>query len=342
MVTSEWPTAERPHAVPFVVHQVDFLRRAGVQVDLFYFRGAQSPVRYLKAWRQLRKQFRLGDYHLFHAQFGQSAVLHWPSSLPLVVTLHGDDILGVKNEGGRTTLKGRLLQQFLRLISRRAGAVIIVSDQMRSHIPRSVPLHLLPTGVDIESLPTMSKAEARRQLGLAEEGRLVLFVGNPADPYKRHVLAEQAMNELRRETPAELVVGWNRTHHEILVLMQAADVLLVTSSQEGSPTVVKEALASNLPIVSVAVGDVVKRLQGVEGCEIADASPEALAKSLARILKRGRRTNGRESVRELDENVLTGRLIEIYRSVMKSARGQRGTRQVLPPREKQTQAKAAR
>jgi glycosyltransferase involved in cell wall biosynthesis len=200
----------------------------------------------------------------------------------------------------------------------------------------------LPTGVDIESLPTMSKAEARRQLGLAEEGRLVLFVGNPADPYKRHVLAEQAMNELRRETPAELVVGWNRTHHEILVLMQAADVLLVTSSQEGSPTVVKEALASNLPIVSVAVGDVVKRLQGVEGCEIADASPEALAKSLARILKRGRRTNGRESVRELDENVLTGRLIEIYRSVIKSARGQRGTRQVLPPREKQTQAKAAR
>ena len=50
MITCEWPTPELPHAVPFVVRQVDFLRKAGVDIDVFSFRGARNPLNYLKAW----------------------------------------------------------------------------------------------------------------------------------------------------------------------------------------------------------------------------------------------------------------------------------------------------
>ena len=46
-------------------------------------------------------------------------------------------------------------------------------------------------------------------------------------------------------------------------LMNAADCLLVTSDAEGSPTMVQEALATNLPVVSVDVGDIAERLEGV-------------------------------------------------------------------------------
>jgi glycosyltransferase involved in cell wall biosynthesis len=338
MVTSEWPTPERPYAVPFIVQQVDFLRRAGVDVDVFSFRGAQKPLNYLKAWWRLRLRRRKNRYDLLHAQFGQSALLHWPSRLPLVVTFHGDDILGVKNEEGRTTLGGRILQWLLKLISLKADAVIIVSDQMRNHIPSSVPLTLLPTGVDIDALPTMSKAQARRELGLPPEQRLVLFVGNPADPYKRYDLAEQAVELLNRRMPARLILGWKRTHREILVLMQACDALVVTSHQEGSPTVVKEALASNLPIVSVAVGDVALRLRGVEGCELcADTSAETIAASLERVLATRQRTNGRETVRQLDEKVLAQRLIGIYSSVVKDLdRRHRSRRKVVLSQQKET------
>jgi glycosyltransferase involved in cell wall biosynthesis len=99
--------------------------------------------------------------------------------------------------------------------------------------------------------------------------------------------------------------------------MSACDALLFTSMQEGSPNVVKEALACDLPVVSVAVGDVAERLHGIEGCELcADERPEALAAALGRVLRRGRRSAGREAIRQLDETVTTARVIAIYRSVL--------------------------
>lgn len=318
MVTSEWPTPERPRAVPFLVQQVSFLRRAGVEVEVFSFRGAQKPMNYLRAWMRLRRQLDPSRYDLVHAQFGQSALLPWPRRMPLVVTFHGDDILGEKREGGRPTLGGRFLQRICQLISLIADAVIIVSDQMRDHIPSSVPLHLLPTGVDLDSLPSMPKEEARRQLGLPLDERLVLFVGNPADPYKRYELAKQSIDILNQRLSARLILGWNMPHRDILVHMHACDAFVMTSFQEGSPTVVKEALACNLPIISVVVGDVVKRLRGVEGCEVcSDDKPETIAASLERVLRWGQRTNGCETVKELDEKVLADRMIGVYRSVMK-------------------------
>jgi len=297
---------------------VSFIRRAGVEVEVFSFHGGKKPMNYLRAWRRLRKQLDPSRYDLVHAQFGQSALLPWPKRMPLVVTFHGDDILGEKGEGGRPTLGGKFLQSISQLISLRADAVIIVSDQMRDFIPSSVPLHLLPTGVDLDSLPSMPKGVARRQLGLPLEERLVLFVGNPADPYKRYGLAKEAVDILNRRLSARLILGWNMPHRDILVLMRACDAFVMTSHQEGSPTVVKEALACNLPIVSVVVGDVVLRLRGVEGCEVcSDDTPETIAAALERVLIWGRRTNGRETVKELDEKVLAEKLIGIYQSVMK-------------------------
>jgi len=95
----------------------------------------------------------------------------------------------------------------------------------------------------------------------------------------------------------------------------------VTSLQEGSPTIVKEALACNLSVVSVIVGDVAERVEGIEGCEIVpDDKPETIAAAIERSLRRGGRIRGREAVTQLDEKVLAGKLIGIYRSVLKSPR----------------------
>ena len=106
MVTCEWPTPELPGRASFVIRQIDFLSRAGVDVEVFAFRGSKKVLNYLKAWRRLRRQLKERRYDLVHAQFGQSALLPWPKRLPLVVTFRGCELLGDKGPDGRTTWAG--------------------------------------------------------------------------------------------------------------------------------------------------------------------------------------------------------------------------------------------
>ena len=316
-VTSEWPSVETPYAAPYLVRQVDFLRRAGIDVDIFSFRGARRLQNYIRAWRRFRERFRQAHYDLIHAHWGQSALLAFPRRVPLVITFHGCDLNGVKGLDGRTTAKGKLLQLVCRAIARRADAVIVVSERLMRHLPSSVPASILPLGLDLSSIPLIPKAEARRQLGLPEAERLVLFVGSPEDPVKRCHLAREAVRTLNETLPARFILGWEMPNSRILRLMNACDVLVLTSMQEGSPTVVKEALACNLPVVSVDVGDVAARVRAIPGCEICgDDRPETMARALERVLRSGQRIAGRQAIKNLDEAVLTQQLIAIYESAL--------------------------
>jgi teichuronic acid biosynthesis glycosyltransferase TuaC len=313
-ITSEW--IDTGHGAPFIARQVEFLRRAGIDVEVFAFRGAKNPINYLKAWRRLRRKLKRERYDLIHAQFGQSGLLALTKRIPLVVTLRGDDILGVNRPGRRPALYGRLLRRLTQFVTLCSDAVIVVADHMRAHVPSSTPVHVIPSGLDLDSFKRLPQTEARQRLGLSEGERLVLFACNPADERKRFDLARRAVEILNARLPAELIVAWGVPHAEIPIYMSACDVFVFTSSQEGSPNVVKEALACDLPVVSVAVGDVRQRLQGVEGCEVCvDERPETIAAALERAFSRGGRIRGREAVQCLDERLLTKKVIDIYWSV---------------------------
>jgi glycosyltransferase involved in cell wall biosynthesis len=273
-------------------------------------------MNYLKAWNCLRKRLDPTRYDLVHAQFGQAGLLPWPKRVPVVVTFHGCDILGDMNRDGRVTIAGRVLQGMCQLEAIAADGVIIVSNAMRRYLPRRVRPLVLPTGVDLDSLPTMPPQEARHILGLSQADRLVLFVGDPAVHGKRYSIAKAAVESVNLSFPVKLVVGSNRPHREILLHMRACDVLVVTSRQEGSPTIVKEALACSLPVVSVPVGDVPERIGGIEGCELClDDNPGTIAAALERALTRGQRLSN-ALVNDLDEKVLADRLIRFYQSVI--------------------------
>ena len=315
MLTSEWPR-NGGHTSHFVARQVHFLRSAGVEIDVFAFRGAQNPLRYAAAWLRLQGRLARRRYDLVHAQFGQSALLALPKRIPLVITFRGDDLLGIVGRDGRYTRAGRLLQRLSRLAARWADAVILVSGHMRQYLGGG-PLHIVPSGLDLDLFRRIPRDEARRRLQLPLDQPLVLFVGDPEDARKRYALARRAVELVGRALPAQLVLAWGIPHRDMPVYLSACDALVFTSLHEGSPNAVKEALACDLPVVSVRVGDVPERLQGIAGCAVcADDRAETIAAALEAVLRRGERIAGHEAVRDLDERRLTERVLGIYRSVL--------------------------
>lgn len=320
MVTSDWLWNSWGGPAVFIARQAEYLRRAGVHVDLFPFKGERRISNYFAAWREVQSRLRRGSYDLVHAQFGQSGLTALPARVPLVVTFRGDDLEGIIGENGRYIPTGWLLRVISRTVARRADAAIVVSEHMKQHLPRSVDAQVLPSGIDLDLFRPEPQHLVRSRLNLPADRKLVLFVGNPNLARKRFGLARKAVEIVNQSIPAELIAGWGHPHQEIVSLMNACDALLFTSMQEGSPNAVKEALACNLPVVSVKVGDVGLRLQGIDGCELCpDDRVETVAGALERVLRRGGRTRSRLAVQDLDERLLTERLIGIYRSVLPRA-----------------------
>ena len=318
MITSEWPTASHPQTTPFIKRQADFLMAAGIDVDVFHFKGRKNPFNYLRAWRQVQRRLKSGSYDLVHAQFGQSALLALPKRIQLVVTFRGSDLLGqLGDKDGQPTHRGKILQRVCRMVALHADAVVVVAEHMKRYLHPSVQAQVIPSGIDLDLFRCMPQEEARRQLGLPLNQRLVLFVGRSEWAGKRFEISRQAVEILNRTLPAKLIVAGSVPHKEIPLYMNACDALVFTSAQEGSPNVIKEALACNLPVVSVSVGDVALRISEIEGCELCgDDRPETVAASLERVLRRGQRIAGRETVKNLDERFITQQVIDTYKSIL--------------------------
>lgn len=321
MVTTNWPAPGGPRTSHFIKRQADFLQAAGVDVDVFHFQAQKNVARYVKAWLAVRRQLRSKRYDLIHAQFGQSGLMALPKRLPYVVTLRGSDILGtVSDRSGQYTAAGKINQRISRMVAAKADAVILVSEHMQANLPGLERCNIIPSGIDFDLFRIMPRDEARLRLGLPMDERLVLFVGNPEQARKRYQLAKAAVNILNDRLPVRLVVGWGVPHTDIPLYMAACDALIFTSMQEGSPNVVKEALACDLPVVSVAVGDVEQRIGDVEGCELCrDEAPESIAAALERVLLRGKRVEGRKSVEHLSETSITQQVISVYRSALSAS-----------------------
>lgn len=126
-----------------------------------------------------------------------------------------------------------------------------------------------------------------------------------------------------------------QTRADVRPKFNAADVLLFTSLKgfEGSPTVVKEATAIGLPVVTTDVGDVADVLAGVTpsatvGWPEPWGTPEARAQliagltdEVAKVFDAGTRSNGRTVNAWLSWDRIGRTTIEMYRSVLWRSHG---------------------
>ena len=124
----------------------------------------------------------------------------------------------------------------------------------------------------------------------------MILVADPARPEKNFKLCREAIEQLG-DPSVELLAIYNKTHEEVARYMTAADVLMLTSFTEGSPNVIKEAMAANCPVVTTNVGDVKEVIGNTEGCHIMDTFEAAEgAEKLKKALVFGRKNNGRERI----------------------------------------------
>jgi glycosyltransferase involved in cell wall biosynthesis len=320
MLTSVWPTPEHPERAPFIVRQAQFLRRNGVDLDVFHVNGRKNPAAYLRAWKEVHRRLARGRYDLIHAQWAQSALPSLPARLPLVVTFRGSDVEGIENANRRQTASGLVLQRIARGVARVADEIIVVAERLAHRLPVR-EYHVIPSGIDLDLFQPGDQREARDRLGLARDGRYILFAASPTNPIKRYDLARAAVQQLDARYRAEMIVTAGVEPAKMPLYVNACDALLLTSTHEGSPNVVKEALACNLPVVSTDVGDVAERIRNIDGCVLSKSDdPETLSKAVASVLDHGQRIQARQVVAELNESLLTRKVVAVYERALKKRR----------------------
>ena len=293
---------------PFIVEQAKALEAKGCTVDFYGLQGKgfKGYLNNLSALKQRIKAFRPD---LVHAHYGLSGLLAClQRKAPVVVTYHGSDI----NEPE--------VRRFSKIAMRLSAWNIFVSRKTMGIARPKNHYSLLPCGIDMSELQLAGKIEARRRMHLDESNRYVLFAGAFDNSVKNAPLAKEAMKQLG-DDKAELVELKGYSREEVTLLMCAADAFLMTSFSEGSPQVVKEAMACGCPIVSVDVGDVGERTEGVEGCYVsATYNAQELAGLLKKAVSFEGKTHGRDKLDTdgLDNRNVAQQLIQIYRRVVKS------------------------
>ncbi len=206
-----------------------------------------------------------------------------------------------------------------RQLARVSTATITKSEEMQRALPARwrERNHVIPNGVDLELFRPLRQDEARAQLGWSQDERTVLFVGDPAIRRKNHALASLVCRDAVKRVPElRLRVASGVPPAEIPVLMGAADVLLLTSLWEGSPNVVKEAMACELPVVASPVGDVAERLRGVDGCFVTAPEVELMSGAVVSAIAHGRAPAARAAVSAISLERVARQLLTVYRTAV--------------------------
>ena len=225
---------------------------------------------------------------------------------PIVVSLMGSDI-----EDYRI---GRMLIHVFNILF--WNTVIVKSQRSKDRIGIK-KAYVIPNGVNLDVFTATDHSETRKKLGWDAEKKYVLFLADPSRPEKNYPLAKKACNETGKQYDIELLALNAVPHKLIPEYMSAANVLLLTSHFEGSPNAIKEAMACNCPIVSTDVGDVKEVIGDTEGYYITSFEAEDVAEKLKMALDFGKRTNGREKIKHLDDKIIAQKLVEVYESVLK-------------------------
>ena len=293
------------HFSPFVTDQVDALAKYGVEFDFFGV-GGKGVFGYLSYLMPLKKKIDEFQPDLLHAHYGLSGLLaNLQRTVPVVTTFHGSDV----HSRGLNLLISKFTARY-------SAYNIFVSPWLLELTGyRGENKSVIPCGVSTTTFFPMERAEARIQLGWDANDTYVLFAGAFENEVKNSALAKAAISLVPNTKLVELR-GYNR--EQVNLLANAANCLLMTSHREGSPVVIKEAMACGTPIVSVNVGDVKELLAGVDNCYITTYDANEIATKIQQAIALKSKTNGPKCIidKGLSNEIIVHNILNIYQKLV--------------------------
>ncbi len=291
VVAVDWDT--------FVLEQCNALKRIGITVLTYKVIGHDLSG-YLKEAIKLRKVIKKMRPDLIHAHYGLCGLCaNFQRKVPVVTTFHGSDI----HSGG-------WLLRLSNITMHLSSYNIFVSQRLyKLSRYKKKNACIIPCGVDLNTIHPIDRNEAKEKIGMKHT--FVLFAGAFTNQIKNSDLALKSMSTISQ---AELVELKGYTRKEVNLIINAADCLLMTSHREGSPQIIKEAMACGTPIVSVDVGDVKNVIGETAGCYITERNAEDIANNLEKALAFHGKTDGRQRIIDLgfDNDKIAMRIVEVY------------------------------
>lgn len=313
------PGSGKASSMIFARRQLNSLRTLNVDSHAFFLNAGTSPRLLLKRWLDLRRELASLKPDLIHAHYGTITALLCAlatTRIPLVITFRGSDLNYRRDVGFLRSCGTHLLSQ---LASLRASAIVCVSRRLQSRLwwRKDVSV-VLTDGVNLDVFRPMPKGQAREQLGCQNARYIVLFSqGNTPGNKGRDLVLASVQAAERTLGPIQLVILDGRVPpDQVPVFINAADCVVLASEMEGSPNIVKEALACNVPVVAVDVGDVPERLWGVFPSKIVHRDAVQMGVALAEILACGKRSNGRDRVAPCAETQIAKSIRDLYDRVL--------------------------
>lgn len=334
--TNTYPSKQHTVIGLWLLEQVRSLRQKGVECDVIHINPEETYMNYLRGLRELVKRIRshrcdiIHTHHTYTVYLAYLARLLAARSIPIVFTCHEQQLLERKGTGfyggshrrthAYSPLRFLRYSPFLRrLAASMADSVIFVSRELVERVSPSVPTELIQCGIDLDSFRPLDQEGCRRQLGLSPDTTVIFFPGDVRKKHKRFELAQETFTILRRRLTGDvtMLAGGDIPLEQMPLYYNAADVVLQTALAEASPTIIKEALACEVPVVSTDCGDTRDMLQGIPYCFVCEDNANALADHVQVALAH-RAVGGRERIRErrLSLDQIADRVIEVYSRVL--------------------------
>jgi teichuronic acid biosynthesis glycosyltransferase TuaC len=297
-----------------------FNQNCNIDMKLFFIGKKTNLFSYIFGWFKLLNDSSFLD--VLHVQYGSFSGFIC-SLLPRkkIITLRGSDIIPITTGNYFTKFHSRIGIILTKYSLVRYDKILVMSHRMKQCVPLKYQykIEVIPDPIDLNKFVIKNKIECRKRIfpNIDSSKILVLFTAiDIENPIKRYSLASEAIDILNKISnhSYQLVTATVIENDKMVDVYNAVDICLLTSSHEGWPNCIKEAMSCNIPFVSTDVSDLHLIVSKTKNCFISEPNASEIANKILKI-QLDRNENLRELIGFLSLENVSFKLQQVYNSI---------------------------